>query len=103
MISEEYDTPAKGPHGVVQCRYLDVLDFGVQLCATYNERFGHFRGVLAFARFIAPIVGGMMWVSLNPAAPFLMVGIMELLLVPVYYVGMKRYQQALLARSQKTE
>ena len=39
MISEEYDTPVKVPHGVVQCRFLDVLDFGVQLCTTYNERF----------------------------------------------------------------
>ncbi len=38
LISEEYDTPAKVPHGVVQCRFLDVLDFGVQLCTTYNER-----------------------------------------------------------------
>ena len=64
---------------------------------------GEFRGVLAFARFVAPIVGGMMWVSLNPAAPFVMVGIMELLLVPVYYVSMKQYQQALLARIHETE
>jgi hypothetical protein len=77
---------------VLLCKNYDVFVY------IYNERFGHFRGVLAFARFIAPIVGGMMWVSLNPAAPFVMVGIMELLLVPVYYVGMKRYQQALLAR-----
>ncbi len=59
--------------------------------------------MLAFARFVAPIVGGMMWVSLNPAAPFVMVGIMELLLVPVYYVSMKQYQQALLARIHETE
>jgi len=39
LISEEYDIPVKGPHGVVQCRFLDVLDFGVQLRTTYNERF----------------------------------------------------------------
>jgi hypothetical protein len=39
LISEEYDTPVKVSHGVVQCRYLDVLDFGVQLRTTYNERF----------------------------------------------------------------
>ena len=51
--------------------------------------------IMAFVGFVAPIMGGMMWVSLNPAAPFVMVGIMELLLVPVYYIGMKRYQQAL--------
>jgi len=38
LISEEYDTPVKVPHGVVQCRSLDVLDFGVQLRTTYNER-----------------------------------------------------------------
>jgi hypothetical protein len=59
--------------------------------------------VLAFARFVAPIVGGMMWVSLDLAAPFVMVGIIELLLVPVYYVGMKQYQQALPTRTQETE
>ncbi len=40
MIAEEYDTPVKVPHGVVQCRYLEVLDFDVQLCTTHNERFG---------------------------------------------------------------
>jgi len=38
LISEEYDIPVKVPHGVVQCRFLDVLDFGVQLRTTYNER-----------------------------------------------------------------
>ncbi len=38
LISEEYHAPVKVPHGVVQCRFLDVLDFGVQLCTTYNER-----------------------------------------------------------------
>ena len=36
LISEEYDTPVKGPHGVVQCRFLDVLDSGAQLGTTYN-------------------------------------------------------------------
>ncbi len=29
LIYEEYDTPVKVPHGVVQCRYLGVLNFGV--------------------------------------------------------------------------
>ncbi len=77
--------------------------FGTAYEGKADEGFGHFRGVLAFARFIAPIVGGMMWVSLNPAAPFVMVGIMELLLVPVYYVGMKRYQQALLQQATELE
>ena len=38
LISEEYDTTVKFPHRVVQCRFLDVLDLGVQLCTTYNER-----------------------------------------------------------------
>jgi len=38
LNSEEYEPTVKFPHEVVQCRSLDLLDSGVQLHATYNER-----------------------------------------------------------------
>jgi predicted MFS family arabinose efflux permease len=69
--------------------------FGTAYEGRAEEGFGLFGGVLAFARFIAPIIGGMIWITVNPAAPFLLVGSTELLLVPVYYLGMKKYQAAL--------
>ena len=68
--------------------------FGTAYEGRAEEGFGLFGGVLAFARFIAPIIGGMIWISINPAAPFLLVGTTELLLVPVYYLGMRKYQAA---------
>ncbi len=77
--------------------------FGTAYEGKADEGFRHFRGVLTFARFVASIMGRMMWVSVNPAAPFVMVGIMELLLVPVYYVDMKRYQQALFQQATELE
>ncbi|MFW9849077.1 MAG: MFS transporter [Candidatus Thorarchaeota archaeon] len=59
-----------------------------------GEGFGRFEAVMGFARFSGPLAGGLFWDFLGPMTPFIFVGIVELLLIPAYYIGMKHFQKA---------
>jgi MFS family permease len=65
-----------------------------------SEGFGLFEAVMGFSRFLAPIVGGLLWDFVNPVAPFLLVGAVGLLLIPIYALGMQNYQKAVGAEQQ---
>ncbi|MHA1906397.1 MAG: MFS transporter [Candidatus Thorarchaeota archaeon] len=60
-----------------------------------GEGFGRFEAVMGLARFSGPLAGGLFWDILGPMTPFIFVGLVELLLIPAYYVGMKHYQKAM--------
>jgi MFS family permease len=70
--------------------------FGTAYEGHADEGFGWFGGILGLARFSGPIIGGFLWEGINPTAPFIFVALMELLLVPIYYLGMRRYQKLLI-------
>ena len=56
---------------------------------------------MGLARFSGPIVGGILWDTYSPMAPFIFVGIAELLLIPAYYLGMKRYEQVIAEKDEE--
>ena len=60
-----------------------------------GEGFGRFEAVMGVARFSGPLAGGLFWDILGPMTPFIFVGLVELLLIPAYYVGMKQYHRAM--------
>ncbi len=60
-----------------------------------GEGFGRFEAAMGFARFSGPLAGGLFWDILGPMTPFIFVGLVELLLIPAYYIGMKHYQKAI--------
>ncbi len=60
-----------------------------------GEGFGMFEAAMGTARFSGPLLGGILWDAMSPSAPFIFTGMAELLLIPAYYIGMKRYQAAL--------
>ncbi len=62
-----------------------------------SEGFGLFEAAMGFSRFSAPLAGGFLWDLVNPVAPFLLVGAVGLLLIPIYAFGMHKYQRAIAA------
>ncbi|MHA2426401.1 MAG: MFS transporter [Candidatus Thorarchaeota archaeon] len=62
---------------------------------TSVEGFGRFEAVMGLARFSGPLAGGLFWDLLGPMTPFIFVGLVELLLIPAYVIGMKHYQKAI--------
>jgi MFS family permease len=69
--------------------------FGTAYAGRASEGFGLFESVMGFSRFLAPLVGGILWDFLNPTAPFILVGLSGFILVPIYAYGMKNYEQAI--------
>jgi MFS family permease len=69
--------------------------FGTAYEGHAEEGFGWFGGILGLARFSGPIIGGLLWEGIDPTAPFILIATMEILLVPIYYFGMRRYQKLL--------
>ena len=69
--------------------------FGTAYEGRANEGFGMFEAVMGFSRFSAPLVGGILWDFLDPTAPFILVGLSGIILVPIYVYGMKTYEQAI--------
>jgi MFS family permease len=72
--------------------------FGTAYEGHAEEGFGWFSGILGLARFSGPIIGGLLWEGIDPTAPFILIAMMELLLVPIYYLGMQRYQNLLIQK-----
>lgn len=68
--------------------------FGTAYEGRANEGFGLFESVMGFARFSAPLIGGLLWDFLDPTAPFILVGLSGFVLVPIYAYGMRKYEQA---------
>jgi MFS family permease len=68
--------------------------FGTAYEGRAGEGFGRFEAALGTARFAGPLAGGVLWDLVSPSAPFVLVGVSGYLLIPLYYVGMKRYEQA---------
>ncbi|MHA2213448.1 MAG: MFS transporter [Candidatus Thorarchaeota archaeon] len=62
-----------------------------------SEGFGRFEAAMGFARFSGPLVGGLFWEVVSPVAPFVFVGFAELLLIPAYYFGMKKYRESIVS------
>jgi MFS family permease len=60
-----------------------------------GEGFGMFEAAMGFARFSAPLVGGILWDLVNPMVPFIFVGLSGFLLIPIYIHGMRQYERAL--------
>ncbi len=58
-----------------------------------GEGFGMFEAAMGTARFSGPLIGGILWDTISPSAPFIFTAFVEFLLIPAYYFGMKRYQQ----------
>jgi MFS family permease len=73
--------------------------FGTAYEGHAEEGFGWFSGILGLAKFSGPIIGGLLWEGIDPTAPFILIATMELLLVPIYYFGMQRYQNLLIEKS----
>ena len=69
--------------------------FGTAYAGRASEGFGMFEAAMGFARFTAPLVGGLLWDFLDPTAPFILVGLSGFVLVPIYAYGMKKYEQAI--------
>jgi MFS family permease len=69
--------------------------FGTAYAGRASEGFGLFESVMGFSRFLAPLVGGILWDFLDPTAPFILVGLSGFILVPIYAHGMKKYEQAI--------
>ena len=72
--------------------------FGTAYEGHAEEGFGWFGGILGIARFSGPIIGGLLWEGIDPTAPFILIAALELLLVPIYYLGMRRYQNLLIQK-----
>ncbi len=68
--------------------------FGTAYEGRASEGFGMFEAAMGFARFTAPLAGGILWDFLDPTAPFVLVGLSGFILVPIYAYGMKKYEQA---------
>ncbi|MHA1929091.1 MAG: MFS transporter, partial [Candidatus Thorarchaeota archaeon] len=66
-----------------------------------NEGFGMFEAAMGLARFSGPLVGGILWDTYSPMTPFIFVGLAELLLIPAYFLGMKRYEQMLTEKGEE--
>ena len=77
--------------------------FGTAYEGHAEEGFGWFGGILGIARFSGPIIGGLLWEGIDPTAPFLLIAALELLLVPIYYIGMQRYQKLLIQKGLASE
>lgn len=60
-----------------------------------GEGFGMFEAAMGFARFSAPLVGGILWDLVNPIVPFILVGLSGFLLIPIYIHGVQQYELAL--------
>jgi MFS family permease len=60
-----------------------------------GEGFGRFEAAMGSARFLGPLAGGLFWDILGPMTPFIFVGLVELLLIPAYFIGMKQYHKAI--------
>ncbi len=60
-----------------------------------GEGFGRFEAAMGAARFFGPLAGGLFWDFFGPMTPFILVGLVELLLIPAYYIGMKQYQKSI--------
>jgi len=73
--------------------------FGTAYEGRAGEGFGRFEAALGTARFAGPIAGGVLWDLVSPSAPFVLVGLSGYLLIPLYYVGMKRYERVCRDRS----
>jgi MFS family permease len=67
--------------------------FGTAYEGRAGEGFGRFEAALGAARFAGPITGGFLWDTFSPSAPFLLVGVSGYLLIPLYYVGIRRYER----------
>jgi MFS family permease len=77
--------------------------FGTAYEGHAEEGFGWFGGVIGIARFSGPLIGGLLWEGIDPTAPFLLIATMELLLVPIYFIGMRRYQKLLIQKGLSSE
>ena len=69
--------------------------FGTAYQGRASEGFGMYEGAMGFARFSAPLIGGVLWDFLDPSAPFILVGISGFILVPIYVYGMHKYNEAM--------
>lgn len=69
--------------------------FGTAYQGRASEGFGMYEGAVGFARFSAPLVGGVLWEFLDPSAPFILVGLSGFILVPIYAYGMRTYNKAM--------
>ncbi|MFW9817421.1 MAG: hypothetical protein ACFFEW_15975, partial [Candidatus Thorarchaeota archaeon] len=69
--------------------------FGTAYAGKASEGFGLFEAAMGFSRFIAPLVGGVLWDFLDPTAPFILVGFSGFILVPIYAYGMQKYERAI--------
>ncbi|MFW9893177.1 MAG: MFS transporter [Candidatus Thorarchaeota archaeon] len=67
--------------------------FGTAYEGRASEGFGFFEAVMGFSRFLAPLVGGVLWDYLDPTAPFILVGLSGFILVPIYAYGMRKYER----------
>ncbi|RDE16285.1 MAG: hypothetical protein C4K47_01855 [Candidatus Thorarchaeota archaeon] len=67
--------------------------FGTAYEGRAGEGFGRFEAALGAARFAGPITGGILWDTVSPIAPFVLVGLSGYLLIPLYYAGIRRYEQ----------
>lgn len=69
--------------------------FGTAYQGKASEGFGMFEAAMGFARFSAPLIGGVLWDFLDPSAPFILVGLSGFILVPIYAYGMQKYNKAI--------
>ncbi|MFW9869903.1 MAG: hypothetical protein ACFFEL_09775, partial [Candidatus Thorarchaeota archaeon] len=67
--------------------------FGTAYEGRASEGFGFFEAVMGFSRFLAPLVGGVLWDYLDPTAPFILVGLSGFILVPIYAYGMRKFER----------
>ncbi len=67
--------------------------FGTAYEGRAGQGFGIFEGATAFSRFVGPIAGGVLWDTVNPTAPFVLVGVAGYLVIPAYRIGMRRFEQ----------
>ncbi len=56
---------------------------------------GMYESSLAVARVTGPIAGGIMWDVSSPATPILVVGVLGLIVIPFYYLGIQQYDRDL--------
>ncbi|MGY5857963.1 MAG: MFS transporter [Candidatus Thorarchaeota archaeon] len=68
--------------------------FGTAYEGRASEGFGMFEAAMGFSRFTAPLVGGILWDFLDPSAPFILVGLSGVILIPIYVYGMRQYEQS---------
>ena len=69
--------------------------FGTAYQGRASEGFGMYEAAMGFARFSAPLVGGVLWDFLDPSAPFILVGLSGFILVPIYVYGMRKYNNTI--------